>query len=82
MPWAARIRHDLTGSQSGCHTPRSGSAGPKLKLHLVPAFGGRGFGLQAEVFFFRAFGSIHGGLEATPTSPEPMFLSRIRPAPA
>ena len=24
------------------------------KLHLVPAGGGRGFGLQAEVFHFRA----------------------------
>ncbi len=27
----------------------------------------RSFGLQAEVLFFRAFGSIHGGLEATAT---------------
>ncbi len=24
----------------------------------------RSFGLQAEVFFFRAFGSTHGGLQA------------------
>ncbi len=40
-----------------------------LKLHLVPAVGGRGFGLQAEVSLFRAFGSIHGGLEATATVP-------------
>ena len=27
--------------------------GTDLKLHLVPAVGGRGFGLQAEVFHFR-----------------------------
>ena len=28
----------------------------------------RGFGLQAEVFFRRAFGLSYGGLEATPTA--------------
>ena len=33
----------------------------KLKL-------GCGFGLQAEVFFFRAVGSIHGGLETETTT--------------
>ena len=29
---------------------------------------GRSFGLQAEVLFFRAFGSTDGGLEATATT--------------
>ena len=39
--------------------------------------GERSFGLQAEVPFFRAFGS-DGGLEATAT-PDPKFRSRMRP---
>ena len=35
-------------------------------MRLEPGLG-RGFGLQAEVFSFRAFGSPHGGPEATAT---------------
>ena len=34
----------------------------------------RGGGLQAAVFFFRAFGSSQGGLETTPTSKEKRCL--------
>ncbi len=34
---------------------------------LKSLVGGRGFGLQAEVFFFRSFGSKHGGLETAAT---------------
>ena len=48
---------------------RSEVAGHKSQVaaegHLLAAIGERGFGLQAEVLFFRAFGSTHGGLEAT-----------------
>ncbi len=38
-------------------------AGGELDLKF-----GRGFGLQAEVFFLRAFGSTDGGLETTATN--------------
>ena len=39
----------------------------KRRDKVKPEMPERSFGLQAEVLFFRAFGSIHGGLEATAT---------------
>ena len=40
---------------------------------------GRGFGLQAEVFFRRSVGSTHGGLETAAT---PVRLNSLRNDPA
>ncbi len=48
-----------------------------LQAHLgiatVPSVFGRGFGLQAELLYFRAFGSI-GGLETTATPDPKVFV--------
>ncbi len=45
-----------------------GTAGEGVDELEVTLHRGRGFGLQAEVVFFRAFGSTDGGLEATATT--------------